>query len=412
MVRRYLYSAVAILLLNTLIVFACVELAARGVFKITSVIAEPTNQLVGEGNPREKVSYYSSQPWAEQYWYEFRLTRTQQYYPYVGWRRAPFKGHTIEIDQQGVRLTPDADCRANAFKVFTFGASAMWGTGAPNWGTIPAYLQQGLAEQRQGPVCVINFAESAYVLMQDVIMLLLQLRAGTVPDVVLFYNVDGDTYAAYQAGRAGVPENLAQLAARFEGHREPSTFVDQLRRSLNGLRRTAAYALIDQLVGKLTIAQPPQQTPPPRKLITYESMGIDVAQLSAWIVQDYLGYYTIVRALAQTYGFQYYFFLPPSIALGHKPLTPEEQVMKERAESDAALAKLHTAVYQSLERATAHYPNLYSLVHIFDQYDGLLWIDEGHVTPMGNHGIAERMLDVIQARSRHASIQRSSDDGS
>jgi hypothetical protein len=29
------------------------------------VISKPTEQLVGEGNPREKVSYYSSQDWAE-----------------------------------------------------------------------------------------------------------------------------------------------------------------------------------------------------------------------------------------------------------------------------------------------------------------------------------------------------------
>ena len=49
----YLYRAVAILMLNTLIIFACFELAGRGVFKIVSVISKPTEQLVGEGNPRE-----------------------------------------------------------------------------------------------------------------------------------------------------------------------------------------------------------------------------------------------------------------------------------------------------------------------------------------------------------------------
>src|SRR5262245_10460193 len=64
-VLRYLYRAVAILMLNTLIVFACFELAATGVFKIASVLSQPTEQLVGEGRPREKVSYYSSQDWAE-----------------------------------------------------------------------------------------------------------------------------------------------------------------------------------------------------------------------------------------------------------------------------------------------------------------------------------------------------------
>ena len=398
------YRAVAILVLNTLLLFACFELAARGVFKIVRGLATPTAQLRGEGKPRETVSYYVSQDWAQQYWHEFRLTRTQRYYPYVGWRRAPFKGHTIEIDAEGVRVTPGADCRAQSFKVFTFGASAMWGTGAPNWGTIPAYMQQGLEKRRPGPVCVRNFAESAYVVMQDIIMLLLQLRAGQVPDVVLFYNVDGDIYAAYQSGRAGVPENLAQLAARFEGRQEPPTVGDQLR-------QTSAYALIDKLMGKLTIATPSPHAPPPRQLLTYESMGMDVAELSAGLVQTYVANYTIVRALAQTYGFEYYFFLPPHIALGNKPLTPEEHAMKEREDSDAALAKLQTAVYHHLERASAHYPHLYSLAHIFDQYEGLVWIDAGHVTPIGNHMSAERMLDVIQARSRHESIQRTTHDG-
>src|SRR5207247_2022292 len=239
-------------MLNTLIVFACFELAARGVFKITSVISKPTKQLVGEGKPREKVSYYSSNDWAKRYWYEFRLSGTQRYYPYVGWRRAPFKGETIEIDQNGVRVTPGGDCSAKSFKVFTFGSSQMWGTGSPDWGTIPANLQKGLEKLRQGPVCVMNFAESAYVSTQDVIMLLMQLRSGNVPDLVLFYNIEDDIYAAYQSGRAGLPANLDQIAARFERRREPSRFVDQLR-------STYAYSLIDTLMGKLPIANPKQK---------------------------------------------------------------------------------------------------------------------------------------------------------
>ena len=247
-VLRYLYRAVAILMLNTLIVYACFELAAIGVFKIASVISKPTTELVGEGLPREKVSYYASQEWAQQYWYEARLSRTRRYYPYVEWRRAPFTGQTIEVDQNGVRVTPGADCRATSFKVFAFGASEMWGTGSPNWDSIPANVQKGLEQRRQGPVCVMNFAETAYVLMQDVIMLLMQLRSGNVPDVVLFYNLGSDIYAAYQSGRAGVPHNLAQLAARFETRPEPEppTVVDWLR-------STYAYALIDRLMGKLRL---------------------------------------------------------------------------------------------------------------------------------------------------------------
>ena len=256
---------------------------------------------------------------------------------------------------------------------------------------------------RQGPVCVMNFAESAYISTQDVIMLLLQLRSGNVPDLVLFYSIGGDIGAAYESGRAGVHANLDQIAARFEGRSQPPTFVDWLR-------STYAYSLIDELVGKLTIANPQQKepghadfldqvAPTPSAPVTYQSMGIDVAKLSDSIVQDYLGNYKIVSALAQKYGFKYFFFVPPIVSLGNKPLTREEQKMKSRLESNAALDKLVTAVYQTIERESSKYQNLYSMVHIFDRYDSLIWIDEGHVTPIGNQLIAERMLDIIQARS-------------
>jgi hypothetical protein len=366
---------------------------------MASVISKPTEQLVGEGKPREKVSYYLSQDWAEQYWYEFRLSSTQRYYPYVGWRRPPFKGKTIEIDQNGVRLTPGADCSAKSFKVFTFGASEMWGTGAPNWGTIPTYLQKGFEKLRHGPVCVMNFAESAYVLMQDVITLLVQLRSGNVPDMVLFYSVEGDVYASYQSGQVGIPENLDQIAARFERRQEPSTFVDRVRSTVNRLRSTYSYSLIDQLMGKLTIANPQQKELAPSKLVTYESMGIDVAQLSDLIVQGYFENYRIVSALAREYDFKYFFFLPPHITLGNKPLTPEEQEMKHEVKTEAALYKLSMATYQTLERKSSEYQNLYSMAHVFDHCDSLMWIDASHATPIGNQVIAKRMLDIIQARS-------------
>ncbi|MEO7859446.1 MAG: hypothetical protein ABIU05_03220 [Nitrospirales bacterium] len=400
-VNRGVYRAVAILTLNTIIVFACFELVAMGVSKAKtlSVVSKSPNQLVlvGEGRPREKVSYYSSQDWAERFWYEFRISRNQKFYPYVGWRRAPFKGQTIEIDQNRVRVTPGADCRANSYKVFTFGASEMWGTGSPSWGTIPAHLQKGLEKLKQGPVCVTNFAESGYVSTQDAIMLLTQLRSGNVPDVVLFYTIGDDIFSAYQSGRPGVLENLDEIAARFEGRQETSASTFPL---IDRLRSTYSYVLIDQLMGKLTIADPQQKKESAAAtLVTYESKGVDVATLSELVAKNYFGNYKIVSALAQEYGFQHFFFLPPTIALGNKPLTPEEQGMKRKEESEVARHKLSTAVYREIEKESSRYQNFYSLVHVLDRYESLMWIDESHVTPLGNQVIAESMLTIIQARS-------------
>ena len=397
------YKAIAILTLNALVLSVGLELAVSSSFKIRGLMSSPAAQLVQERNPRETVSYYASQDWSEQYWYEFKLSNKERYYPYIGWRRAPFKGKTIEIDQNGLRLTPGADCSAESFKVFAFGESSMWGTGSPDWGTIPANLQRDLAKMRQGPVCVMNFAESAYISTQDVIMLLLQLRSGNVPDLALFYSVGGDIGAAYESGRVGVHANLAQIAARFEERSNLSTFVDWLR-------STYTYSLIGELTGKLTIANVEVKQPGHAEFldqvasssgpVTYQSMGIDVAKLSDSIVEHYLSNYEIVSALAQKYGFKYFFFAPPILSLGNKPLTREEKQMKSRLESNAALDMLVAAVYQRIEREASKHSNLYSMVDIFDRYDELIWIDGGHVTPIGNQLIASKMLDVMHVSAR------------
>jgi hypothetical protein len=101
-------------------------------------------------------------------------------------------------------------------RVFAFGGATMWGTGSPDWETIPAYLQAGLEARRGKPVCMVNFGESSFVSTQEVIQLLLQLESGNVPHLVIFYDGINNIYAAYQSGQAGVHENLDPIAAKLQ----------------------------------------------------------------------------------------------------------------------------------------------------------------------------------------------------
>jgi hypothetical protein len=59
----------------------------------------------------------------------------------------------------------------------------------------------------------------------------------------------------------------------------------------------------------------------------------------------------------------------------------------------------YSKAYHTIERDPATSAHFYSLVHIFDECDALMFIDTGHVTPMGNEVIAKRMLDIMQAHS-------------
>jgi lysophospholipase L1-like esterase len=379
------YRTVAGVTLNTLILVGCLELAAMGMFEIRSLSSRSAEQLVGEGAPREKNSYYASKGWAAQYWHEFRLSRRERYYPYVGWRRGPFKGETINIDQRGIRLTPNADCSTNAYKVFVFGGSTMWGTGSPDWGTIPAYLQTGFGVLTTRPVCVVNFGESAYVSTQSLILLLRQLQSGNVPDLVLFYDGVNDVYAAYQSGEAGVHQNLDQIASKFDGR---SNKVNPFIEWLDG---SSSVALVKNVIARLK-----QESQQGENLVTYETLKVDRANLSASVARTYVANYKVVDALAHKYGFKFVFFWQPVIVAGKKPLTNEEQTIT--ASLDPALVALYTSVYHNIEQTASHFENLYYMGHIFDEQNSGIWIDDMHVTPAGNQIIAAKMLSTLRER--------------
>jgi hypothetical protein len=95
------------------------------------------------------------------------------------------------------------------------------GMGAPDWGTIPAYLQKHLQAISREPICIVNFAENAYVSTQNMIELILLLEAGSIPDVVIFYDGVNEVLAANQSGRAMLHQNYSDISARFEDAQHP-----------------------------------------------------------------------------------------------------------------------------------------------------------------------------------------------
>ncbi len=204
---KRLYAAAGILLLNTLLLCACIEGVAWLILSWTA-----------PHDKRPDLPPYR-ELWGDDYWREFAQSEAVQYWPYVLWRRIPYSGTMIHVDDRGLRLTPGADCQEGAFTVFAFGGSTMWGTGARDGETIPAYLQAGLQAIQDGPVCVVNFGESGYVSTQSLITLITELQAGHVPDWVIFYDGINDTVAAYQTGKAGTHQNEGEIAARARGQR-------------------------------------------------------------------------------------------------------------------------------------------------------------------------------------------------
>jgi lysophospholipase L1-like esterase len=362
----------AVVLLNTLVLLALIELAAiagvrLGLFEFLTPV---------DMAEYDTLPYYQDQDWARRYWHEARLSESYRYAPFVTWEHLPFDGETINVDANGNRVTPDGDCFEEAFTLFTFGGSTMWGWGAPDSETIPAHLQEELKRLMDAPVCVVNYGEDGFVSTQGVIRLMQELQRGTVPDVVLFYDGINDLFAAYESGSPGAHTMLADVRKRFDAH--------PLRNWLEGTR---TYWLITGLVYGRRDELPP---------------GTRVGRLATGVAGMYLANYRIVQGLSREFGFESFFFWQPHLVVGGKPLSVEEERM--RARMSGARVELAQAAHERIARAAEVSDGLWQMGDVFDEASEQIWIDEwGHVTPVGNRLIARAMAVAIDDRISRAS---------
>lgn len=385
--RRF-YNSASIMVLNTLLLLIVVELLSTG---LVNLIDRPaTKKLITRitGQPNDMIvyyqdhSYYAKQNWSSLYWKEFKLASKKTYSPYVIWRSTPFDGTLLNIDPSGYRHTPDAECGPDAYKVYVFGGSAIWGWGVPDSSTIPALLQSGLQSKPGDPVCVMNFGENAYVSTQGLVQLVLLLESGDVPDVVIFYDGVNDILAASQSGMPIAHQNLSEISGLFENH-QPAFF--------SFLESSSAYQLLQMMASQIPVSAK-SKTP---------KSQYDPVILSDQVSEVYLNNYEIVSSLADQFHFEFYFFWQPHILIGNKPLSSEEQNMITGLNwvlnLDPSLIELFQQTYKEIEAATPLHEDLYYLGNMFDSVEESIWIDTwGHVTPEGNQIIADYLIRVLK----------------
>src|SRR4030042_2677597 len=158
-------------------------------------------------DPRSQAEVYYNIPWVKDYFKELGESFKTKWKSYVYWRREPFKGNYINIDDKGLRVTIGSNNIPSGFnstyRIFMFGGSTLWGTGARDAYTIPSLLSKYLAKKGMNTK-IANYGENGYVSTQEVIELLLQLQKENIPNVVIFYDGVNDIFSAYQHSIAGL----------------------------------------------------------------------------------------------------------------------------------------------------------------------------------------------------------------
>ena len=378
------YRGAAILLLNTLVLLTLLEGAVRLAPRIlprSAPEAEPGSATLDlgrryVGNGRESLPYYQQQSWSRAYWREYHQVwdgRRLPFRPYTLWRSGPFAGEHLRIDERGLRHTPDAACDSSeAFEVFVFGGSTVWGTGVPDRDTLPARLQQILQGTLERPVCVINLGEQAWVSTQGLIQLLFELKAGRVPDLVIFYDGNNDVFSGYQSGQGGMPQNLDRLEARFEQRDQ----VVPWRAVLAQSRLYRATQDLGQRVG----------------LPASGAGGHDLEAMAGVVTRSF----DTLQQLADAYGFEAFGFWQTALLVTAKPLTPEEAGIRAIAVGVyPGFQELYRATNLQIVAAAAERPRLLPLLDVFDQQQELVFIDPFHVTAEGNQRLARSIADAL-----------------
>jgi len=122
---------------------------------------------------RKWAESFQGEPWAKEYAAEFRASTQMEWRPYVLWRRRPFSGRLINVDESGLRRTWNpAGSEVGAARIFAFGGSTLWGNGARDEHTIPSYVSRLLNDAGR-PVRVTNFGELGFVSSQNLVSLML-----------------------------------------------------------------------------------------------------------------------------------------------------------------------------------------------------------------------------------------------
>jgi lysophospholipase L1-like esterase len=372
------FHSLAIILLITFLILGTLELSTIAIARLNLF---PSYTDITHSRYLE-LPYYLEHKWSEEYWLEARQAEKYRYQPFVVWRHQQFEGTHVNINQDGIRITPRANCVPDAFTVYIFGGSSMWGWGSPDWGTIPAFLQAGLDELIEGPVCVVNMGEDAYVSTQSLVSLTIELQKGRVPDVVIFLDGVNDVFVAYESGEPGVHPMLADISARFEG---------QGNNLLNWLTGTRLFWLAKNLTQRIDV----YEGMPDRYQDTSSIMDQDIDELAYEVIERYLGNYNLVYSLASEYGFQSFFFWQPHITVGEKELTSHELDM--RIEISGTLSQLVNQSYDYINHISKEFQNIHYIADLFDDRAEQIWIDSwGHVTPEGNKLIANEMIVLMR----------------
>ncbi len=308
-----------------------------------------------------RLPNYATVTWAMRHYRELSQLKSD-YKSFIGWRRKPFQGETINIGGRYAQRRTINDGTNKSKKVYFFGGSTMWGTGVRDDGTIPSQFAAATSLWAE------NFGESGYTAHQGLMLLLQLLQDGHRPDVVVFYDGVNDVEVKCRTELTPVSHLLeAKIDRLLSDTPAPTTFAHYfapLWHAATRINRAVAPAAA-------TAAYDCDSTP----------------EKATKLAENLVGDWQMAKRLVESYGGRFVGILQPVLYFS--------QTRFDHLDDGPRRAAQFRAVYPLVERSMAENGRFHNLVRALD-VDEYVYVDFCHLSPNGNRLIAAQIAKFVQ----------------
>ncbi|MBI3385873.1 SGNH/GDSL hydrolase family protein [Candidatus Gottesmanbacteria bacterium] len=336
---------------------------------------------------QQQQAWWDSESWL--------LRAHTHYHPFLGFLTTDVSTEHITVDAAGARQTvgnPQSDKSLRS--IFFFGGSTMAGYYATDGETIASYVAQEL--NRNIPRAVVtNFGQMAFASSQELIYLMLQLKSGNKPDMVVFYDGCNELTLATQQDpgeRIFSEKTLGSEMKSFAVLASPEpenrtivspVFLGDLLDRIQTIRLVRKIAVSFRSIfsrGSTNVSLDP---------------AVDRISRAKGLVTSYTQNAATIDALARAYGFSYALVWQPMSFT--KPLTAQEK--KTFLVSPSVYESMQNIYLSATEELVQfHNPHFYDLTKIFSGERGhSIYIDSCHITPQGNAKIASEISRIVRS---------------
>jgi hypothetical protein len=314
------YKTVAILLLNTIVLFVIINIVLLAVIHLRNTRSSKEIEKQGleqlDHVPLQKVYPGYTQQEIEQLLHDTWDRGLLEFEEFTHFKERAFQSTYVNVSPHGYRLTvpqgpwpPDP----TALTIFLFGGSTTFGYAVADSETIATYLQKELrAAYPEKTIWVYNFGRGYYYSAQEAILFQRLLVHNHTPDIAIF--LDGlNDFAVGYADKPGSTEALHRFIEEQHKYRDASLST-MVARFLDKIQ-PEAYRWYDNLpvmrFTKYLQRLPDKATAPPAEPRQAEAQTYGNQAVLEGVVQRYFAQKKMIEAVSRAYQVTSVFVIQP-----------------------------------------------------------------------------------------------------